>query len=192
MKSAKKIIALFLALFLGTASAIEIEGVKLTDTIKSKKTGSTLSLNGAGIRTKFIFDIYVCALYLEKKSSNPFEILESLHEKEVYMHFLYDEVSKEKLVSGWNDGFESNHTEQEMKGLRERLNKFNAMFSTVKKGNTIRLGFLTDGTLTVQINKKKKGDIQGHDFQQALLKVWLGDEPVTADLKAAMLGQKTE
>jgi hypothetical protein len=32
--------------------------------------------------------------------------------------------------------------------------------------------------------------ILGEDFYRALLKIWLGDKPVQADLKKALLGEK--
>jgi hypothetical protein len=66
------------------------------------------------------------------------------------------------------------------------------MFITVKKGNTIQLDFHSDSSLVVFINGKERGKINGHDFQQALLRIWLGEEPVTNDLKSAMLGVSSE
>jgi hypothetical protein len=32
--------------------------------------------------------------------------------------------------------------------------------------------------------------IGGEDFFRALLRIWLGDKPVSADMKKALLGQK--
>jgi hypothetical protein len=192
MKLIKILLTLLLLSHAGLASAIEIENVKLAETIKNNATGEPLILNGAGIRTKFIFDIYVCGLYLEVKTKNPIEIIKSLREKRIVMHFLYDEVTKEKLTAGWTDGFEENHSDKQMTGLKDRLDKFNAMFITVKKGNTIQLDFHSDSSLVVFINGKERGKINGHDFQQALLRIWLGEEPVTNDLKSAMLGVSSE
>lgn len=192
MKLIKIFAPLLLLINIATVSAVEIENVKLPDSIQVGKTEKTLVLNGAGIRTKFIFDIYICGLYLESKTQNPVEILKSMKEKQIVMHFLYDEVSKEKLTSGWTDGFEENHSGEQMANLKERLTKFNAMFVTVKKGNVIKLDFHSNGTLAVTINGTVKGKIEGHDFQQALLRIWLGAEPVTENLKAAMLGLSSE
>jgi hypothetical protein len=46
------------------------------------------------------------------------------------MGMLYSKVDKEKFVEGWNEGFDANQTEEELKSLCERLNRFNAMFDT--------------------------------------------------------------
>lgn len=172
--------------------AVEIENVILPDSIPSTTSTKSLVLNGAGIRTKLFFDIYVCGLYLETKSQKPADIIRDTGEKRIMMHFLYDEVSREKLVSGWTDGFEANHTDKQMAKLKVPLANFNAMFSTVKKGNTIQLDFLSNGEVHVTINGSKKGFVQGNEFQQGLLRIWLGEEPVTDDLKSAMLGIKQE
>lgn len=188
MKIIQIVTTLWLLSVTSTVFALEIENVKLPESISSTTPGASLVLNGAGIRTKFIFDIYVGALYLESKNSDAEKIINDKSEKQIFLHFLYKEVTKKKLTAGWTDGFEDNNSSAEMAKLRDRLNKFNNMFVTVKKGNTMRFDFLTDGTLKVIINKKSRGEISGYDFQQALLKVWLGEEPATGDLKSAMLG----
>ncbi len=192
MKAVKILAVLWLLSVTSTVFALEIENVKLPDTISANTPGKTLLLNGAGIRTKFIFDIYVGALYLESKNSSAKEIINSKDEKQIFLHFLYKEVTKEKLTAGWTDGFEDNNSSAQMAKLKDRLDKFNAMFITVKKGNTMRFDFLPDGTLKLLINNEARGEISGNDFQQALLKVWLGQEPATEDLKSAMLGKADE
>jgi len=41
----------------------------------------------------------------------------------------------------------------------------------------------------VAIDGKPAGEpIQGEDFYRALLRIWLGDQPVQEDLKKALLG----
>ena len=87
--------------------------------------------------TEFIFDIYVGSLYLESKATSTNDIYNLKGQKSIGMHFLYDEVSKEKLVSGWNDGFEGNNSEDELAKLKTRIDQFNALFVTVKKGDVI-------------------------------------------------------
>ena len=47
------------------AAPVDVSGVKLADPIDL--SGAKLQLNGAGIRYKAIFKVYVAALYLEKK-----------------------------------------------------------------------------------------------------------------------------
>jgi len=102
------------------------------------------------------------------------------------MHFLHDEVSQEKLIDGWNEGFESNQNEETLTTLRPRLEQFNQLFQTVHKGDVITLDYILDEGTTVTINGTQKGKVSGEVFNHALLEIWLGDKPADKDLKQAL------
>ena len=176
--------AFFSLCFSFSIHAQTVADIDIPETISD----SNLILNGAGIRAKFIFDIYVGALYLEKKQDNANAIYTQKGNKRIHMHFLYDEISKEKLTNGWNDGFKNNHSDDELKKLNSRITQFNSQFSAVKKGDVINLNFIPDKGTTVEINSKKMDIIKGDDFFTAVLKIWLGEEPADSNLKNAMLG----
>lgn len=179
------LLSLFFSL---SIQAQTVANIDIPETISD----SNLVLNGAGIRTKFIFDIYVGALYLEKKHDNANAIYTQKGNKRIHMHFLYDEISKEKLTNGWSDGFKNNHSDNELKKLSSRITQFNNQFSAVKKGDVINLNFVPGKGTTVEINNKKMDIVNGDDFFRAVLKIWLGDEPADSDLKDAMLGNIDE
>ena len=186
-----KLSFVFFGLFLSfTIQAITISNVDIAETVSHSDQSTKLILNGAGIRSKFIFDIYIGSLYLEKKAHTPDDIYKLHGEKRVSMHFLYKEVEKEKLIAGWNEGFKNNHDSATFEKLKSRLSRFNNLFSTVKKGDVINLNFIPTTGTSVVINNKTIGLIEGDDFFTALLKVWLGDEPADSNLKEAMLGLK--
>lgn len=177
--------SLFISLSL---HAQTVANVDIANTVSHSAQSTKLVLNGAGIRSKFIYDIYVGSLYLEKKQNNANDIYKANGEKRISMHFLYDEVSKEKLVAGWNDGFENNHSSDELVKIKSQIQQFNDLFVTVKKGDVINLNFIPTTGTSVVINGKTMGLVKGDDFFVALLKLWLGDEPGDSDLKEAMLG----
>lgn len=180
------LICLFLSL---TAHAQTVASIDIPDSISHSSQSTKLVLNGAGIRTKFIFDIYVGALYLEKKQNSANAVYTQQGEKRVSMHFLYDEISKEKLTNAWSDGFNSNHSSEELGKLNARITQFNNLFTPAKKGDVINLNFIPGKGTTVVVNNKKMGTVKGDDFFTAVLKIWLGDQPADSDLKNAMLGQ---
>lgn len=167
--------------------ATEVEGVRLEETMTVD--GQPLRLNGAGVRTKFIFDIYVGALYRRETVGNADAILSVPAPSVVTMDFLYKAVDAEKLRDGWSEGFRKNQSAKAMQKLETRLAKFNALFADAHRGDRYRFDFRTDGGTTVSFNDKPLGTIEGEDFQRALLAVWLGDKPADSDLKRAMLGQ---
>jgi long-chain acyl-CoA synthetase len=47
---------------------------------------------------------------------------------------------------------------------------------------------LTSAGTKVSLNDKLLGNIEGGAFNRALLRVWLGNKPVDAPLKKALLG----
>ena len=186
----KSILFLLISLSLPLSlQAKTIAGVNIPNTIFHSEQSTKLILNGVGIRTKFVFDIYIGSLYLEKKQKTVKNIYNAPGEKRISMHFLYDEVSKEKLVNGWNDGFENNNSDEELEKFKQQINQFNSLFDNVKKGDVINLNFIPTTGTRVVINDQSKGLVEGDDFFVTLLKIWLGDEPADDDLKKAMLGK---
>ena len=186
----RTVLFLLFSLFFSFAiQAQTIANIEIPDTISHSNPANKLVLNGAGIRSKFIFDIYVGALYLEKKQNNADAIYTQTGEKRVSMHFLYDEISKEKLTNAWSDGFNNNHSSEELGKLNTRITQFNNLFTAAKKGDVISLNLLPGKGTTVVVNNTKMGTVKGDDFFTAVLKIWLGDQPADSDLKNAMLGQ---
>lgn len=150
--------------------------------------GTSLVLNGAGVRSKFFIKVYVGALYSPHRSKSVSEIIEMPGPKRVAMHFLHDEVSREKIIGAWNDGFENNQTEKDLGKLKARIEQFNALFETAHHGDLITIDFVPEQGTSVAVNGEQKGVIEGADFYRALLLIWLGDDPADEDLKEAMVG----
>lgn len=188
MKNIINIAAIFCLLMALPLSAAEVADVKIAETVKLADSDTELVLNGAGVRWKFIFKVYIGALYLPEKTNSPEQAIDGAGEKRVLMHFLHDEVSKKKLVDGWWDGFKDNHTTEELALLNDRIGAFADLFTDAHKGDQIWLDYLPDKGTRVSINGKTTGTVQGDDFYPSLLRVWLGKSPVTSDLKKAMLG----
>lgn len=176
----------FLVLVGQTSYATEIAGVRVEETQKTAD-GTELYLNGAGIRSKFFFDIYIAELYLEQPAGSAEEVIAATGKKRMKMHFLYEEVTKEKLVSGWNEGFSDNLAAENMATLKKKIDRFNSFFRTVKKDDTILLDYLPARGTVVTISGQEMGAIDGKDFNDALLKIWLGPKPINKGLKAKLL-----
>jgi hypothetical protein len=171
-----------------SAQAVEIKGVKVDDA--AQVGASALVLNGAGVRTKLMFKVYVAGLYLTQKQADANAVINDTGNKRVSMHFLR-ELSAEKLLHGMNEGFTDNNNAAEMAAIEPQMKQFRDMMTSakeVKKGDLIALDFTSAGT-QVNINGKTLGTVEGAAFNQALLRVWLGAKPVDAALKKGMLGQ---
>lgn len=166
----------------------EIAGVTVPEQIVREADNTTLVLNGAGIRKKFFFDVYLATLYLPQHSRDLTEVTHVDRPARIEMRILYSEIKKEKFVEGWNDGFGANLSQDELQAVGERLERFNNMFQTLRKGDLISLDYVPGEGTAVTIKGEEKGVIPGADFYQALLMVWLGDSPISATLKEELLG----
>lgn len=171
------------------AVAYDIDGVEIPDSVRLPGSNTELVLNGAGIREKFFLDIYIGALYLPARTSDVDTILRDTGPASVLMHFLYREVSKKKITEGWRDGLRENLSAAEMSAIQVDLDKFNRLFHSVHKGDVIRIDYRPGSGTDVRINGEWRGTVAGEVFFRSLLKIWLGQEPVSRPLKEAMLGK---
>jgi hypothetical protein len=179
---------IILALFFIQAEGREVAGVELPESVELKGSAAPLVLNGAGIRKKFFFSVYLASLYLPAATDRAESILAKDTANRVQMDMLYSEVEKKKLVAAWNDGFAANHASEALVPLQERIEQFNGMFETLVSGDQVQLDYLPGQGTRVVINGTERGVIPGADFNRALLKIWLGESPVTSSLKEDLLG----
>lgn len=175
-------------LLVTSVSARQLDDVILPDSVTLDGSTAVLQLNGMGYRTKFIFKIYVAALYTEEKVASRDAVQALKGPKRIAMHIVYDEVTQKKMRRAWNDGFEDNTSEQKLKTLRSRLDTFTSYFSDLKAGDVVLLDYIPASGTRVSINGEQKALIEGADFYAALLDVWLGEEPADDELKEALLG----
>lgn len=182
------LLLLQLAFFYTPIEARQLGDVTLPDKVKIPGSDVELLLNGMGYRTKFVFKIYVAALYTKSSVSTRDSVRSLQGPKRIVMHMVYDEVEREKIIDGWNDGFEENNSDEQLKNLQARIDVFNSYFTDLKKGDVLLYDFIPEKGTRVTINGEEKGIIDGADFYAALLDIWLGDEPADDDLKDAMLG----
>lgn len=167
-------------------AASEVAGIKLADTYMIDQ--QPLVLNGAGVRSKFFIKVYVGALYLGNKTRTATEAAQQAGPKSMQMIMLYKEVAAEKITSGWEEGFRNNLGKSEYEQLAGRLEKFNALFPALHKGDHVNMDYIPGDGTTLTINGTVLGKIDGDEFFAALIKVWLGKNPADSDLKEALLG----
>ena len=171
-----------------TAQAVELEGVRLAEA--AHVGNSDLVLNGAGVRSVFIIDLYVAALYLDTKQTTAAAVLVNSAGKRVSMHLLRD-ISAEHLLSAFKKAIEKNHSTEELKAMQGQLNQFEQVFGKVgeaQKGSVINLDYLPGAGTQVSVNGVVQGVIPGAEFYTSLLKIWLGEHPAQNDLKQKLLG----
>jgi len=167
------------------AWAGELADVKMADEVTVGD--ATLQLNGMGMRKKMWVKVYVAGLYLESPAKDAAEAVSTGGTKRVVMHFLTNKANKKKMDAAWLEGFEAN-SPGGYASMADRVKKFADLFGNMKVGDVIELTMVPGGGTTAAVNGETKGVIDGDDFAESLLKVWLGDHPPSDELKTGMLG----
>ncbi|HZV53328.1 MAG TPA: chalcone isomerase family protein [Rhodocyclaceae bacterium] len=164
--------------------AAEVAGVRIEE-----RTKADLVLNGAGLRSRLFFKVYVAALYTTKKTTSAAELIDSREPRRIAMHMLR-ELDADALIGALKDGLRQNHGESELAVLKtdiDQLENIMRSIGSARPGDVIAIDFSTDGT-AISFNGQPRGNIAGTAFGRALLKVWLGEKPVDTGLKQALLG----
>jgi len=174
---------------LANAQPVEIEGVKFQPT--AQVGGQVLRLNGAGLRTRAIFKVYAAGLYVPQKTNSAAALLEQEGPRRVAITMLRD-VDADTFVGALSDGLKANNTEQRLAGFKAQIEALHAnlkLIGEAKKGNVIHFEFAPEAGTRIVVDGQQKGSaIMGDDFFTAVLRVWIGDEPVDAGLKKALVG----
>jgi hypothetical protein len=184
MKKKLSIATALLLAVCAAALAVDVAGVDLPDTVTVN--GKTLKLNGAGLRKKAIFKVYVAALYVEQPTHDAAALLSSSQVKSMRLRMMRS-VKGKQVSESIEDGFAKNSKQQQDK-LKDRLGKFEAMIPDVDEGDDIVMTWIPDQGTKVAVRGTDRGTIEGRDFADALFAVWLGPNPVQDDLKKSLVG----
>lgn len=176
--------------FASLASAVEVAGVKLDDTVRVGD--QELKLNGAGIRYKVVFKVYVAGLYLTEKKSNLADVLAVPGAKRITLVMLRD-IESESLGQAFMDGLRKNNDLAERTKIINQELIFGRLFASIpelKKGDVLTTDWIPGSGTICHLNGKKVSEfIPDVLFYNALLKIWLGRSPPDVKLKAALFGE---
>lgn len=180
------VIGTVVAAFATGAWAAEVGGVKLDD--KASVGGQDLVLNGAGLRTRAIFKVYVGSLYLPAKANTAAAVY-AKGPRRVQLNMLRD-VGADQMVEALVEGVNQSNSAADAAAVKAQTDQLASIMKSIgqlKEGNVLAFDFVDGGT-RVSLNGAAKGTIPGEAFNKALTNAWIGDKPVQDDLKKAMLG----
>jgi len=170
------------------AHAAEVEGVAVDDAVELE--GTRLELNGAGMRTVYIVKAYVAALYVPRRSSHADELLAQKGPRRLSLTMLAD-LSAEWFTERFLMAMRDNHRQAELARLEPRIERLIDTMLTLgqtRKGERIDIDYVAGGT-RVSVDGHPLGPgIPGEELFTAILRIFVGERPIDAELKQAMLG----
>ena len=172
------------------AAPVDMAGVKLDNSIDLR--GTPVQLNGAGIRYKAVFKVYVAGLYLGKKSATPEEVAAASGPKRLTITLLR-EIDSNELGKAFTKGFEENTPRSELGKLIPGLVKMGQIFADQKKlmaGENFTIDWIPGTGTVITVKGKPQGEpFKEPEFFNALMRIWLGQHPADWKLKDALLGK---
>jgi len=176
-----------LCLSFSAAHGATVSGVTIPDTLSVD--GQTLVLNGAGVRSRFVFDVYVGALYTSTPSQDADAIISATTPRAMTLTLMRD-VDADSLLSAMKTGLRDNHDNAGLAALEPATQALETIVRRIgngKKGDRIVLA-LTADALTLLLNDQELGRIDDARMPAAMLRIWLGARPADKRLKQALLG----
>ena len=170
---------------------VELDGVKIPTVLKIKEDNfkAKLILNGCGIRDKMWISLYVQALYLTEKSTDPLEILDSNKPMAIKLHVTSSLITRQKLIDALKEGIKKSLTGK-MAEIQDRLDLFiSYLYKPIKENDIYDFVYNSNNeNLTVYINDEKIGIVSGFQFKRAFFGIWLEEKCADKTLKKRLLG----
>jgi hypothetical protein len=171
-------------------TAATLEGQTLDDRITL--AARELQLNGIGLRGVLFIKAYVAGLYTSGKVTSYAELATMPGPRRLHLRMLLS-ASPDDFISPMVDGIRKNTSDAEMAGLTERMGQLEQRiraYGGTAAGDNIHFDFVPDQGTVLTVNGRSSGaPIPGLDFYNAVLRVFVGDQPVDNKLKAGLLAQ---
>lgn len=168
---------------------VDVAGVKYP--AAASVGGSSLLLNGAGIRYRFVIKVYTAGLYLPAKANTTETVLGAPGAKRLHVVMLRD-IDATELGKLFTRGMQDNSPREEFSKSIPGTLRMADLFSAKKRlapGESFGVDWVPGQGTVVRINGLAQGEpIKEPEFFNALMRIWLGPSPADAQLKDALLG----
>jgi hypothetical protein len=170
------------------ADAKRVAGIEIPETLEAG--GVLLTLNGAGIRTRYFLDIYVGGLYLKEKSTDAAAIMEADEPMAIRLRIVTGLITNDRMQRSTEEGFQKS-TRRNTAPIREEIDALIDVYDEeINDEDLFDLVYVPEQGLTVSKNGVLRATIEcGLPFKRALFGIWISDQPAQTSLKNGMLGQ---
>ena len=170
------------------AQAATLEGQRFDDTLVL--ADRTLRLNGLGLRGVAWVKAFVAGLYLSAPTRDTAQALAMPGPKRIRLKVMLDAPSKE-LTRSLIKRVHKHEPAEVQQRLQARLTTLATQLDGVgdlKVGDTLDLDYVPGRGVLLQHNDRPVGAaIPGDDLYRAVMKIFVGDNPVDARMKQGMM-----
>lgn len=181
---------ILLLLFSLPSSALTIDGYDIPQVIPATSEHAELKLNGASMRILYgVVDTYIGKLYVENPVTDADQLIAANEYKRMVFQVVMKRISGRRIAKAMYDALQMNLTQEEAVALETRLQLLVSMFdSSLKRGQESYIEWVPEEGARIVLAGEVKGMIPGKDFYDAILKIWIGENPVGSTFKKQVLG----
>lgn len=184
----KYILTLVISTFISCVTFAQIPVGRTVMEYEISRNDEILKMNGAGTRNMLFVELYSAGLYLKKRSTDAIATAFEDETMSIRIKITSKLIKRETMIKAIEDGFVK-ATDGNTLPLKDRISKIREYYSKpIKKGDILELTYVKGKGIHCYYNEELYGIIEGQDFKFALYKVWLGEAPVSSDLKKKMMG----
>ena len=140
-----------------------------------------LTFSGAGPLTyKGVFRVYIAALYVDRNADD-FESTAKRIEVEYRVG-----AKARRFNEAGRRILEDTLSSDEMGAIRDRFNRFSALYPDSRKGDRCSVTFVPGRGTLLHYNGELLGEEAGDDFARHYFSIWLGESPADTELRDAL------
>ncbi len=146
-----------------------------------------LPLAGTGIaRYGYFIKVYAAALYAPEGLEPP-ALLSGDHPLRLEIHYLR-ELEAKVLAEAAEKVLKRQLPPARYQELQARIDRFHGFYQDVAEGDRYAMQYAPGAGTTLLRNGRPVGSVEGADFAAAYFGIWLGGNPLSEDLRTALLG----
>lgn len=170
------------------ASAQDMPRTNLPERIVVDRT--PMMLNGDGIHAVASLGRYVVGLYVTQHQTRLDALLADRGRKRLVLVMLRATAAS-SLGETIVEAIGANHTESELESIKVPLDELQLLMNGIgllRAGTAIAFDYVPGAGLQLVLQGSPRGSvIRGTDLYRALLRAWLGDEPIDRGLRRALV-----
>jgi len=176
---------LLAVLALSTAADARTRPIPGADFAPVIRAGETrLVLNGVGLYRRYLWKVYVGALYLQE-GIGPDEVHKDVS-KRIELHYLRD-IPAQTIAKHTSQGITANQSPEELARIGKDMERLAGLFVDVKAGDQYAVTYVDGKGLYLERNGQNTAFFENPEFARALFSVWLGDVPLDESFKRSVL-----
>jgi len=178
----KKLAFFFALIFAATSATADINTAK-------QSSGAELVLNGLGAWKSNRRDLFISALYLDKKTTSVDAVLDSAVAKRMEMHFLA-KLRPRRFGQMWREFIAINNPKETWASQSVDILRFINLFKdALITGDVIIVDYIPNDKIIVSVNGNLAGEVSNPELIKLLVNAWLGSRPISPQYKQGLLGQ---